>query len=536
MSSPAEPRRPEWFLTARTGVRLAIVLALLGLTALLVFEGALSLRWRMLGDTALLHYMAFMLDEHGAVPYREVFATSFPGSLLFHVGIGKLAGYGDLPFMVTNLLWLGGLLAVTWGIIRPFGFLAAWCACLLFGLAYFEMGPELMLQRDCVLVLPIAAALLVHTSPRIPRPWRGFWIGLLFAVAASIKPHALIGLPVLLYAELRRSLGDSEPMPPRARAQFVVSCAVGGLVPVLVIASWLVWVGAWPHFADMVWNYLPLHVGMDGRHEFVDGPERAAGLISGFLRLGGLHLYAIAAVVGGISVFVLTRPGAPNRRRAAVVLGMCVAYGIYPVFAGQFWRYHWVPFLYFTALAASLCLTGWSSAGESATPAPRPTLTGTVSRVVALAALVTLMAIEVRLGQRMTEQLRGLPQKNLALPQQVADFLIENMSSEDEVAPLDWVGGGTHGMLIARAVMATSFPSDYHFYHNQSNPRVQALRRQLLDELRSRKPRFIVDVKYKFSVRGRDTTTEFEGLRRILDEHYARAMDVEGFTIWERRI
>ena len=93
------------------------VLALLGL--LLAASIVLSLGWRPQHDTPLLHYVAFLIDRHGFVPYRDVFETSMPGTLMIHLFIGKLLGYSDAAFRVVDIVCLSALLTMTWLLMRP---------------------------------------------------------------------------------------------------------------------------------------------------------------------------------------------------------------------------------------------------------------------------------------------------------------------------------------------------------------------------------------------------------------------------------
>ncbi|MGH8545417.1 MAG: hypothetical protein ACREX3_17680, partial [Gammaproteobacteria bacterium] len=127
---------------------LIIIGLLFPLTLLFLIELLMSLNWRMAHDTPLLHYVAFLLDRHHYVLYRDVFETSMPGTFLFHLSIGKLFGYGDQAFRWVDLVWLGSLLAVTWNIMKQLGRRVAWASIVLFGLSYLAYGTHMSLQRD----------------------------------------------------------------------------------------------------------------------------------------------------------------------------------------------------------------------------------------------------------------------------------------------------------------------------------------------------------------------------------------------------
>jgi hypothetical protein len=68
-------------------------------------------------DTPLLHYVAFLMDQHGRFPYRDVFET-MPGAFAMHFVIAKLFGYGDVAFRTVDLVLLGLLCAATYLFMR----------------------------------------------------------------------------------------------------------------------------------------------------------------------------------------------------------------------------------------------------------------------------------------------------------------------------------------------------------------------------------------------------------------------------------
>ncbi len=231
---------------------------LLPLTLLLLAEAILSLNWRIAHDAPLLHYVAFLIDRYHDVPYRDVFETSMPGTFLFHLAIGKTLGYGDLAFRVVDAVWLGMLLAVTWGILARFGRRVAWAGVVLFGLAYFQHGPGQSLQRDYIAVLPMAAAVLLQTVHRWNAPLRALGCGFLFGLAATIKPQLALGLPLLLaflWVENRR-----ETQRRKFRPWGHLFAALGGfLVPGLTCLLWLWLQGAWSAFwCGLAWALGPL--------------------------------------------------------------------------------------------------------------------------------------------------------------------------------------------------------------------------------------------------------------------------------------
>ena len=172
-----------------------------GLLLLKVFN---SLDWRMEHDTPLLHYTAFLIDEHDLVPYRDIFETSMPGTIAFHYSVGRLFGYSDAAFRFVDLVLLGALLAATYFFMSRFGRLPAVWAVVLFGHVYLVQGPSMSLQRDYIGVIPVAFALLCipDQKGRAVRFGRFALVGLLFSLSFLVKPHLVIALPVVFGALL----------------------------------------------------------------------------------------------------------------------------------------------------------------------------------------------------------------------------------------------------------------------------------------------------------------------------------------------
>ena len=130
-----------------------LVLVWLIFVFLLLFT--LSLKSRLLTDQSFLHYIAFLINEHGFVPYRDLFEINMPISYLFHILVGKFLGYSDAAFCTVNVIWMSATLTVTWFIMKPYGRSIALTSCLLFGILYIQLGSRMTLQRDVIGILPI---------------------------------------------------------------------------------------------------------------------------------------------------------------------------------------------------------------------------------------------------------------------------------------------------------------------------------------------------------------------------------------------
>lgn len=508
------------------------------LSLLLGAIAALSLWWRMVLDTPILLYLAYLMDKFGYVPYRDFFDMNLPGTYFIYLAIGKVFGYGDLGVRVADLIYLGALLAGTWAWLRRMGWQVAWSACVLFGLMYLKYSTGMSLQREYLILLPLSLALGMGCrvqgigdgagAARRAYAIRLFGVGLLFGLIATIKPHAALGLAVLL-AYMLWPAPRPRPIPytPYPIPYALLPLLAGLSLPILAVGVYLAANGALGNLLAIATRYWPLYGNLTDRHQTLFGAARVAYLARGMLALGGHALWLLPAGVGALAALFRSAFDEARKRQVWLMVGMAAAYGVYPALSGQFWDYHWLPFLYFALALASLC---WVA---------RPISMAGWARALPIAAILLAMALYVRPPGEFWMQLRGqpIPPPNYGRDDQIADFLRARLRPGDRVQPLDWTrGGAVHAMLMTGAQIATPFVYDFHFYHHVSNPTIQALRRQFMQSLAAAPPRFIVDVQAnnKPWVSGPDTTREFPELRRFLSEHYAPAFKGDGFTIYER--
>ena len=161
----------------------------------------------------------------------------------------------------------------------------------------------------------------------------------------------------------------------------------------------------------------------------------------------------------------------------------------------------------------------------------------------AAAALLTFAAVGTTALSALAGALTSNPASDVVrsraraarVPQEVGAFLREHLQPGELVQPLDWTGGAVHGMLEARAPLATRFMYDFHFYHHVDTPYIARLRRQFLRQLSESRPRFVIQV---FEGRpwpgGPGTTRDFPLLQTLLDTEYRVVREAETYRVLER--
>lgn len=523
--SPKPAARIRARLARLSAEQIGVILLLGPLTLLLAVELIFALEWRMVHDTPNLHYVAFLIDRFGYVPYRDIFETNTPGTYLFHLAIGKLFGYGDQALRWVDLAWLLALLGTTWAIMRRFGRRVAWGAAVLFGLAYLQQGPDVSLQRDIVGILPVALALLLALSER--RNWWGtaVAIGVLFGLTATIKPHLAIGLPLLLiYAALQG--GGWRPFL-RRLLRLGLLAGAGLLVPVAAALLWIWRLGAWPAFIDLFTNYLPLYLQLGKGHSIVTGTERIFYLLGFYRTLGGFTTWLIPAALGLYLALFLAQLRAPQLRGVVLLAALTLTYSIYPVFSGQFFKYHWLPFLYFVTVTAAFALIPLAAARTSR-----------VQRLFPVVVLGGTLLITPLLAPDFGAQLRGgtpTPPKQGHVDDMAAALREAGQQPGDMVQPLDWTGGAIHAMLLTEARLATPFIYDYYFYHHVSEPYIQNMRQRFITTLEASPPPLIIENSVGARVQGPNTSETFPELREFIAARYRVAVERSGFTVYALR-
>lgn len=506
-----------------------LFLALLAIVVLV--QLVLSLGWHLEYDQSFMHYVAYLINEHGFVPYRDIFEINMPGTYLFHMAVGKMFGYSDLAFRMVDFAWLSATLTVTWFVMRPVGRITALASCLLFSLIYLGSGPMMSLERDVIAILPITTALLLTTRRS---PWRSsnltyFLLGTLFALAALIKPHMAIGLPAMIVYKSIYCTHSS-----RTTKTSIETCAIGSLFALLGFLStlaipflWLWRIGAIQSFWDILSSFTPLYSQLPGNNEFTGTISHFAYNLKSYLRFGGFGVLCAGSMFGVYHAWTEHSPRA-TKKLAVLLFSLTILYSISVAIGGRFLSYHWMPYTYFASLCTALILC----------PPPsfeylRPPKIFFTLFIFVFIAISTAQPSSVAFKQL----LKGPPfsvQSERVGVYEIAAYLNDNLLPGDKVQPLDWGGGTLHAMLISKAVLATPYITDFQFYLHVSTPYIQQLRKDFIEKLEQDIPAFIIDVHKKSTVSGIDTDDSFPALERFIKQHYSKDYIGDGFDILRR--
>jgi hypothetical protein len=492
--------------------KIVIICAISVAAIVLLISAVASLKWRYEHDSPLMIYAGFLLSN-GKVPYRDFFDMNMPGTYFVMVLVGRTFGWNDLGIRAFDLFCLTIISVSTYMWMRRCCQLPALVAAIIFPLWFINQGPGLSMQREYIALVPFSVLLtLATTHDGSTSMTRTLVVGLLAGVTILIKPQfLLLSLPPLII------LLKSDPTSVNMRQQLIAFVA-GVLLPPGAMVGYLLYAGGLAPFVDIATNYWPLYTHMTGWHEPIAGLRRDLYIVRSSLRelMTG---YAPMAVLG----LIVLDDDQTQRRYALMVTGLLAATAMYPALSGQFWDYHWIPFQYVALCAASLTLRG--------APVRSWTIRG-VAPVVCVMVLLCSLSLEA-VDQVRSAKWSRAPEDGV--PDEISQFLLSHMNQGDTVQPLDWAGGAVHGMLMARAPLATRFMYDFHFYHHISRPYIGKLRREFVEELRMKMPRYIIQVLDKRAwPTGADTTREFPELQTFMAKYYVTVQQGTTYRILER--
>jgi len=237
-------------------------------------------------------------------------------------------------------------------------------------------------------------------------------------------------------------------------------------------------------------------------------------LLNQILQLGGNALWLIPAAIG---VYF------NQNKKTYLLASLALCYAIYPALSGQFFAYHYIPFIYFIILLASQIFKLSNLIPHSA------------FCILQFLSLILFFAL-LSPSQTFIRQIKNKPiATSTDRAVEIANFLEKNLEAGDTVQPLDWTGGTLLAMLETRAHIATPYVFDFYFYHHVSHPYIQSLRADFMNDLQLASPRFIVEViaADKPWVTGPDTSREFPELRAFLNENYSVTIQKDDYVIYE---
>ncbi len=486
-----------------------------------------SFSWPMTHDLPLMMYMAFLMDRFAQLPHADFFDMNVLGGYVAYLAIGKTFGYDALAMRWADLTVFAAIVALTLAAFRPLGRLSGWLTAVLFGISYLRMGPALSLQREYLLLVPMLAAFAIASRWPTSHPRAApLFCGLAAGCAMTIKPPmGVIALPLLVFFVRERRASPASSWSLVADISAVAGILAAGVsIPLLTVASVLASLGVLGAFFDIAASYLPLYGSLTAGHQVVVPSERFSYLLDAWFLFAPQYPWALGAALGAGAFFMgKSSSDTRQRRLASLVVGMTLAAALYPAIAGQFWKYHWLPYVYWILASSSLAFARTDTWKE-------------LRSVCVPVALILLLILNTIRPDRAWGRLLidHFPVEGTR-PAEIAAFLEQRLAPGDTVQAMDWTDAGVvHGLLLAGARTATPFLYDFHFYHHVSTDYIRTLRDRFTTALDESDARFVIRGKVGPFPTGSDTSRVFPKLDALIARDYRRVVELPGYDIYER--
>jgi len=471
----------------KTAIRLLRALAAATLAGAFVYMIVHTLRWPLMQDAQVMHYVNFLTD-HGFAPYRQIGDMNMPGAYWMERFGMVVFGASDLAFRLYDIFLMVAMTVAMIAIAWPYDWLAGLFAGVLFAMIHAADGPKGAGQRDAVMavLMVIGLAFLLHAVRRRAAAWMalgGFFFGMATAVKPTIAP---LGLVLLLMAALelrKREVGA---------VRFVAYGVLGGTVPAALFFGFLLHYRALDAFIYMnraITAYYA-HLNRVGfislLRECMPRPMRL------------LVPFGLAAAV--------MNPGRGNWERWALAAG--VAFGAFSYFVqGKGYYYQRYPLIAMTLLwfAVELSIAARRRGVARAI--------GTVGLAIGIFGLTPLFAARARTvfySNIFTETLEA----------DLRQIGVERM--QRDVQCLDMVDGCMNALYHLQMVQQTGLTGDnLLFPPDASFPVVQQARQEFWDALVARPPDvFVISDEQFMDAASFDKLERWPQFAQYLAEHY----------------
>lgn len=450
-----------------------------------------SISWPFVYDAALIRYANFLMQHHLA-PYRDIQDYNLPGSYFFDWLVTHTLGVSALAWRVYDLLLVTASGVAMYRIARPYSRFAGFYAAALFAFFHARDGAGQSGQRDLLITALVLAgvALMLREGKR----WlvRAALFGLCLGVAATIKPTAMIALPMILL------LPDAESSE-RPMWQLVGAVLAGSVVAPLAALVWLCRMHSVAVFWKTLTVFIPMHAQL------------------GNLGFWPLLTRCITASHGTILVIALALAFSDSRhglRRLRVLLGAGMVYGLISYFVqAKGYPDHRYPFAAFLFLFAAMEFTH-----ALRSPGYR--------RIVGVAGLLFGTVLS---GLSMARALRDHWPSELVASLTRDLTLLGGDALSNKVQCIDTVDGCIETLYDMRLVQSTGFVYDEFLFSaadavssQQADVRTE-LRESFLNQLKSQPPRVMVVMPRLFPLGPDDYAklSRWPEFARFLDDCYS---------------
>lgn len=284
-----------------------------------------SLRWPLVGDASLMHYVIF-LQSKGLIPYRDIIDINLPGTYAFEAIAMQCFGPNAFGWRIYDFVLLISIVLAATKLAGRGNRFAGVFGGVLFALVHLQDGLEQGGQRNLVM-----AVLLLWSYVALFRGQKsqessgmtflaGLGLGCTLTIKPTILPLALVLILMASWVAYRRGL---KPL------RTLCAGTLGLVLPSVVAIVWLKKTGALSAFLTVCSQLLPLHAHL--------GKQKLSFLLS--------HCLSPISVIAALWLLLclLERPRFSVERVELLlgILGTAFAY----VIEGKGYPYQRYPFL-----------------------------------------------------------------------------------------------------------------------------------------------------------------------------------------------
>ena len=276
--------------------------------------------------------------------------------------------------------------------------------------------------------------------------------------------------------------------------------------------SWLAWRGGAGAFLAIATGYvLPLYSRV-GRVSVWEGVR---------WHVYGWQIWSCLIVLGLLGLVM--RIEKPYGVRRWLALAGAVYGLLHFAVQGKGWEYHLYPLAVFLCALASVPIAARAERAQS------------VRFSRALASVVLVIAVAL-LGVKGVEaaDARWIAEKEARVSSLVRD-LTGLVGPGASVQVMDVTEGGVHALLRLHLRQPTRFLYDFHFFHDELDPRIQALRAEFAADLERGRPAAVVIFRETWRRQGYERLKGFPAVDRLLEREYRLAVEGDGYRIYAKR-
>lgn len=323
-----------------------------------------SLSWPIFNDLASMGWFAQIANQYQVLPYRDYWDLNFPGTHVLYQLIGQLFGFSEKGFHRADLLILVISVFGIGSFLRKWSWQSAWMGCVAFALVYLGYGSKVTLEREFFILVFLVWSLVALFRWQFNSAIRYFFTGVFFGLIATIKPHALIGIPIILWIDWiypHRNYSN------HTRLKHLLYLFLGGSCVVGIALIGLYQQGLLHGFIDG-FNFLSSY-----RNTFYSCLPAASGVSHGvnllfsftgiplnsqeFLQHSLIVLWLPIMLIIPALIGIRAKPPKDEHLEARMLMSLIAAYWGYVLIANRFYYYHYLPMMLMLVLLGAWALS-----------------------------------------------------------------------------------------------------------------------------------------------------------------------------------